>query len=511
MQDSPPNARTATATADNEHHGGDEAGNIWMVIVSIGLLLLLASLDQTIVSTALPTIVADLGGVEHLSWVVTAYILASTIVAPLYGKLGDLYGRRNMVFVSVTLFLAGSILSGMATSMTFLIAARALQGLGGGGLFVLALSVVGDAIPPQDRGKVQGLFAAVFSVSSVLGPLMGGWFVDVASWHWIFYINMPVGALALAGFALSFKPTGRRTQHKIDWAGAATLSVALASLTLFTSLGGRSFAWDSAASVALAGLALVATVAFIMVERRATEPLIPLALFNNNVFSVTSAISFIAGAAMFGAATFLPLYMQIARGATPTQSGLMMIPMMAGILVSSNLSGRYMSRTGRYKILPLIGTTLLTIGMLLLSRIEADSPLWVVFASMVPVGLGMGGIFPVVTTAVQAAVPRPQLGTATAAGLMFRQVGGSLSVAVFGAIFAARLGLEAMGVSSESLSPELLSHLPAEVQASVGDRIVHALSPIFIIAAGLGVTGFVFSTRLKEVLLHNRMVRTTAE
>ena len=251
-------------------------------------------MDQTIVSTALPTIVADLGGMDHLSWVVTAYVLTSTVVAPLYGKLGDLYGRRNMVFVSVTLFLLGSVLCGVAGSMTSLIASRALQGLGGGGLFVLALSVVGDVIQPQDRGKVQGVFAAVFSVSSVIGPLVGGWFVQYVNWHWIFFINLPIGLIAVVIFATNFKPRGIRVKHRIDWAGAITLTLALGALTLVTSLGGRSFDWASPQSVGLITLSVASLAAFLWIETRASEPILPLGLFKLNVFWVTCVIGFVA-------------------------------------------------------------------------------------------------------------------------------------------------------------------------------------------------------------------------
>lgn len=472
--------------------------SIRLVLASTALLLLLASLDQTIVTTALPTIVADLGGVEHLSWVVTAYFLASTVVAPLYGKLGDLYGRRNTIFVSVTLFLLGSALCGLAQNMLFLILARALQGLGGGGLFVLALSVIGEVIPPRERGKVQGLFAAVFSLSSVLGPLIGGWFVDVFSWHWIFYINLPVGLVAIAIFAASFKPTGRRVKHKIDWAGAAFLTIALASLTLFTSLGGRSFAWTSPQTIGLAALTLFATLAFLRAETKAAEPILPLGLFRLNVFWTSSVVGFIAGASMFGTITFLPVYLQIARGVTPTISGLMMVPMTLGLLTASNLSGRYMRRTGRYGVLPRIGTSLLVVGMLLLTQIEAGSPALYVFASIATVGLGMGSILPVLTTSVQSAVPREQLGTATASGIMFGQIGGALAVAVFGAIFAARLG---MGDSAESLSPELIASLPEAARAVIGDKVSQALHPVFWLAAGLGLVGLAFSLLLKEIPL----------
>ena len=489
-------------------------GSIRLVIGSIAALLLLASLDQTIVSTALPTIVADLGGLEHLSWVVTAYILASTVSAPLYGKLGDLYGRRNMVFVSVGLFLLGSALAGAALSMPWLIASRAIQGLGGGGLFVLALSVIGDVIPPQDRGKVQGVFASIFSVSSVVGPLIGGFFTEQASWHWIFYINIPIGAAALVGFAASFKPTGRRTKHRIDWAGAAALSLALTGITLATSLGGRTFGWGSPQILGLAGLAVAAVATFLWAETRAEEPILPLSLFKLNVFWVTSIIGFIAGAAMFGAVTFLPVYLQIAKGATPTMSGLMLVPMTAGILISSTFAGQYMGRTGRYRILPFLGMGSLMIGMALLSTLGATTQtvLFAIFLAFV--GLGMGNIFPVVTTAVQAAVPRHQLGTATASGLMFRQIGGSLAVAVFGAIFTARMvanapaelpGFDAAG-EGFAMSPAKLAALPEEVRGQIAELVVTAIHPIFLIAAGLAFVGFLVAFALTEIRLHNRMV-----
>lgn len=486
-----------------------ETGSIRMVLVSIGLLLLLASLDQSIVSTALPTIVADLGGIEHLSWVVTAYILTSTVVAPLYGKLGDLYGRRNTIFVSVTLFLAGSVLCGLASSMTFLIIARAIQGLGGGGLFVLALSVVGDVVPPRERGKIQGVFAAVFSTSSVLGPLAGGWISENWDWHWIFFINLPLGLIALLGFAASFKPRGLRTSHKIDWWGAITLTTGLGALTLLTSLGGRSFAWDSQAALGLGALSIAGLIAFVAIEFRAAEPILPMWLFKMNVFWVTSVLGLVVGIAMFGAITFVPLYLQIAKGATPTGSGLLLIPMTVGILTASTLSGRYMGRTGRYRILPFLGMSLLLVGMILLSLLTVDTGIVFFSAALAIVGLGMGCIFPVVTTAVQNAVPRETMGTATAAGILVRQTGGALGIAAFGALFASNLASGLGGAAAElggELGPQTLAKLPVEVQAQVAQVVVDAIHPIYLIAAVLAAIGLAFCFVLQEVPLANRMV-----
>lgn len=482
-----------------------------LVILSIGLLLLLASLDQSIVSTALPTIVADLGGLEHLSWVVTAYILTSTIVAPLYGKLGDLYGRRNTIFVSVALFLLGSVLCGVASSMTFLIVARAVQGLGGGGLFVLALSVVGDAVPPRERGKIQGVFAAVFSTSSVLGPLAGGWISENLDWHWIFFINLPLGLIALVGFAASFKPRGIRTSHRIDWWGALTLTGGLGALTLLTSLGGRSFGWNSPEALALAALTVASMAAFVIIEFRATEPILPMWLFKMNVFWVTSVIGFIVGAAMFGAITFIPIYLQIAKGASPTGSGLQLIPMTVGILLTSTLSGQYMGRTGKYWILPIIGMSTLMVGMLLLTQLQRDTGTAMFSFSLMMVGLGMGCIFPVVTTAVQNAVPRETMGTATAAGIMVRQTGGALGVAAFGALFSQRLmtGLgdaaSALGGGAQ-LGPQTMAKLSPEVQTQVAAAVINAIAPIYWIAAAMSLVGLGFALLLQEVPLVSRMV-----
>ena len=492
-------------------HAPHETGSLRLVILSIGLLLLLASLDQSIVSTALPTIVSDLGGLDHLSWVVTAYILTSTIVAPLYGKLGDLYGRRVTVFACVAIFILGSALCGVATSMTFLIIARAIQGLGGGGLFVLALSVIGDVVPPRERGKIQGVFAAVFSTSSVLGPLAGGWLSENANWHWIFFINIPLGLIALVGFAFSFKARPSRTDHKIDWWGALTLTLGLGALTLLTSIGGRSFDWASSSAFGLAALTILSLIAFVLIERKAAEPILPMWLFGMNVFRVTSILGFVVGAALFGAITFLPLYLQIAKGSSPTGSGLQLIPLTLGIVAASTLAGQYMGRTGKYKILPIIGSSLLSVGMLALTQLTRDTAILPFSLVLVTVGLGMGCIFPVVTTAVQNAVPRQTLGTATAAGILLRQCGGALGVAAFGALFNARLmsGLgDAVALlgGGAQLGPQSMAKLAPEMQATVAAAVINAIHPIYWIVAAMGLVAFGFSFLLEEVPLISRAV-----
>lgn len=483
-----------------------------LVILSIGLLLLLAALDQSIVSTALPTIVADLGGLEHLSWVVTAYILTSTIVAPLYGKLGDLYGRRSTVFVCVVIFLLGSALCGVAGSMGFLIFARAVQGLGGGGLFVLALSVVGDVVPPRERGKIQGVFAAVFSVSSVLGPLAGGWLSQNANWHWIFFINIPLGLIAFAGFAASFKAHPQRHSHKIDWWGALTLSLGLGALTLLTSLGGRSFPWVSGVSALLGAVTLVGLAAFVAIERRAAEPILPMGLFAMNVFRVTSILGFMVGACLFGAITFLPLYLQVAKGASPTMSGLQLIPLTLGIVAASTLAGQYMGRTGRYRILPIIGTGLLFLGMASLTQLSRETGMAVFSVMLLLVGMGMGCVFPVVMTSVQNAVPRHSLGTATAASILVRQCGGALGVAAFGALFSANLAASgsaaagALAGGTGECGSLALAGLTAEAQAAMAQTLIQAIQPIYVIAAGMALIAFAFAWVLEEIPLVNRMV-----
>jgi len=422
-------AATTTEEAPQEQPVG-------LIISAVAVTLLLASLGQTIVSTALPTIVGELGGIEHLTWVVTAYLLSSTIVAPIYGKLGDLYGRKIVLQAAIVIFLIGAVLSGIATSMTFLIIARGIQGLGGGGLIVVAMTIVADIIPPRQRGKVQGLFAAVFGVATVVGPLLGGFLVEHFSWHWIFFLNVPLALIALGVIAVALKTRANKAQHRIDYLGALLIAGSLSSLVLFTTMGGTTLPWLSAPIIGLVVLALVLGAAFIFVELRAAEPMLPMTLFANKTFTLASAILFISGLAMFGALTFLPLFMQTVTGISPTQSGLQMLPVMVGMLGTSMISGQVMSRTGRYRWMPIAGAVALIVGLVLMATLTAETSRILLAVYMFVFGVGLGFINSVLVTAVQNAIPRTQMGAGTAGTTLFRQIGGSLGVSVFGAIFA---------------------------------------------------------------------------
>jgi EmrB/QacA subfamily drug resistance transporter len=500
--------RESVAVAGVEQPAGVERqARVGLVFAALLLVALLASLDQTIVSTALPTIVGDLGGVEHLSWVVTAYLLASTVVTPLYGKFGDLYGRRPVLQTAIVIFLIGSVLCGLAWNMTSLIAFRALQGLGGGGLMVTTSAAIGDIVAPRDRGRYQGYFGAVFGVSTVIGPLIGGFFVDRLSWHWIFYINLPVGLLALAVIALAFHSRAERVRRSIDYLGGGFLAGGLSSVVLCTSLGGTTYAWGSIQTIGFGILGAVLLALFVLVERRAAEPILPLALFRNRTFSLTSGIGFIIGLALFGAVTYLPLYMQIVKGRSATASGLLLTPMMAGVLITSIGSGNLISKTGRYKPFPIVGTAVAAVAMLLLSHLGVSTPLWLAAAYLLVLGLGLGMVMQVLVLAAQNAVPYEMLGVATSGSTLFRQIGGAVGVSIFGAIFANRLTTELAarippGVHvPAAANPTLVHHLPEAVRRPFTEAFTAAITPIFLAAAGFAVLAFVLTWLLREVPL----------
>ncbi|SCG63552.1 MDR family MFS transporter [Micromonospora halophytica] len=433
-------------------------------LLMFGLMtgMLLAALDQTIVGTALPTIVGELGGINHYSWVVTAYLLASTASTPLYGKMADLYGRRPVFLFSIGTFLLGSLLAGLSQDMTQLIVTRGIQGLGAGGLMTLAFTIISDVVSPRDRGRYQGLFGAVFGVSSVAGPLVGGYFAE-SNWRWIFYLNVPLAILAIVVcyHVMRMVPFTRR-EHAVDWVGAGLLVGGVSCLLLALSWGGNEYAWGSGVVVGLFVAGAVLGVLFVLQEARVAEPILPLRLFRSATFALANSAGFVLGLVMFGSIIFIPLYLQIVRGASPTRSGLLMLPMMAGIIVTSIVTGRAMSRIGRYKWFPVAGSAVLLAGMLLFTRLAVDTSLWVAFGYLVVIGVGLGLCMQSLILAVQNTVDVRDLGAGTSAATFFRSLGGSFGVAILGAVLSARLTAQL----ADRL-PGAIAQLPPEQRAAV--------------------------------------------
>jgi EmrB/QacA subfamily drug resistance transporter len=482
-----------------------------VVFGGLMLVMFLAALDQTIVATALPTIVGDLGGLNHISWVVTAYLLAQTVVTPLYGKLGDMYGRKVILQAALVVFLAGSALCGLSRSLDELIAFRAIQGLGGGGLMVSAQAAIGDVVPPRERGRYTGLFGAVFGLASVAGPLLGGFLTSNLSWRWIFYVNIPLGVVALFVLAATLPSVAERTRHSIDYLGTALLAAGLAAIVLATSLGGTSYAWGSPLIVGLAVGGVILLAAFPLFERRAREPVLPPRLFANSVFAVTSAVGFVVGFALFGAVTYLPLFLQVVKGASPTGSGLQLLPLMGGLLITSIASGQVITRTGRYKPFPIAGTGVMVVGLYLLSTMDPSSGTATIFAFMFILGLGLGMVMQVLVLAVQNAVDYSDLGVATSGATLFRSIGGSLGTATLGAIFSNRLSTELhsllpAGAAAHTggggeVNPAQIAHLPAALRTGYLQAFTNALNSVFLVAAGVAVAAFVTSWFIRQLPL----------
>jgi EmrB/QacA subfamily drug resistance transporter len=499
--------------------GGEPAFTHRQILVIMSGLMLgmfLASLDQTIVSTALPTIVGDFHRSDLLSWVITAYLLASTASTPLWGKAGDLYGRKRVFQLAIIVFLAGSALCGAAQNMYELIGFRGLQGIGGGGLISLVFAIIGDVIPPRERGRYQGYFGAVFGVSSVVGPLAGGFAVDSLTWRYIFYINVPLGIAALIVTNRVLQLPVRKREVLIDWWGALLLVIGVSCILLATQSGGNDYPWASVQIIGLFVAGALFLVGFVLREHLAPEPILPLALFRMQIFTVANIVSFVSGVSMFGALAFLPQYMQLVHGVSATMSGLLLLPLLLGLLVMSIGSGRYISRTGRYRWFPLAGTILVTVGLILLTHIGAHTSLAVVGLDILVFGAGLGLFMQVLTLVVQNAVPMSQMGVATSSVTFFRSMGGAIGASALGAVLTARLAVElkhflptsAAGggdkVSQLVQSPQALDalkHTHPEIHEGIIQAYAHAIDRLFLVAVPISVLSIIAALFIKQVQL----------
>jgi EmrB/QacA subfamily drug resistance transporter len=501
-----PGTATGAAAGFHSHR------QIMLLLPGLLLAMLLAMLDQLVVGTALPRIVGDLGGATHLSWVVTAYVLASTITTPFYGKLGDMYGRKRFFIAAIILFLIGSALSGLSASMAQLITFRALQGLGAGGLMVGAMATLGEIVPPRERGKYMGYFVMVMMLATVAGPLVGGWITSAFSWRWIFYINLPLGGAALVYMYAVMKLPARRVKHRIDYTGGILLGVVSTAIILLATWGGTEYQWGSVEIIGLLVLALAGLAAFVFVERRAAEPMLPLHVFKVRNFWVTMVLTFLLGIAVFGVMTFLPFYQQTVQGASPTVSGLLMTPMMLGSAATSVLAGLLVTKTGKYRIYPIAGGIVMAVAIVLLSRIGVSTTRWQTAIDYVILGLGMGCVMQMMSLISQNSLELKDMGVAASARMFFQQMGGSLGVAAFGAIFAHKLtaslgSLPSSGglkFSGGSLDPTTVTRLPAAERVVVLTGIANAVQTVFLWVIPASVVVFLLALLIREVPLRGR-------
>ncbi|MFG6446496.1 MDR family MFS transporter [Microbacterium sp. P07] len=488
---------------------------IWIIFSALIAGMLLSSLDQTIVSTAMPTIVGQLGGVEHQVWITTAYILATTIVMPIYGKFGDILGRRNLFLLAIAIFTLASIGCAFATDFWMFVVFRAIQGLGGGGLIILSQAIIADIVPASERGKYLGPLGAVFGLAAVGGPLLGGFFVDHLTWQWAFYINIPVGIAAFLIAVFALKLPSKRATKPIDWLGVLFLSAATTCLIFFTDFGGDSaFGWSSLATWAWGVGLVVAASLFIFTESRAADPIMPLSLFRNRVFVNATAIGLALGIGMFAAIGFVPTFLQMSSGTSAAASGLLMLPMMVGLIGTSIASGVLISRTGRYRIFPIVGTLLTGAAMIAMTTLSASTPIWLICVFLFFFGSGLGLIMQVVVLIVQNAVPAAEIGTATSTNNYFREVGAALGTAVFGTLFTTRLtenltavftgagaSAEQAGAATSTIDPSVLSTLTPELRSGVVDAYADALAPVFWYLVPFIAIAFVLALFLKQIPL----------
>ncbi|HEX5493080.1 MAG TPA: MDR family MFS transporter, partial [Mycobacteriales bacterium] len=513
---------SAAPTPAGDAYPGGYLSHRQILVVLGGIMagMLLAALDQSIVGTALPRVVSDLGGLDKLSWVVTAYLLTSTAATPLWGKISDLYGRRLIFQTAIGIFIIGSILCGAAQNMTELITFRAFQGIGGGGLMSIAFAIIGDVIPPRERGRYQGYFGAVFGLSSVAGPLLGGWLTDGPGWRWIFYVNVPVGIAALVITSMALKMPPVRREHRIDYAGAAVIVGAVSSLLLYLNWAGNSYGWTAPGPLALVVATLVLSVVFVFVELRAVEPIIPMTLFANPVFRIGNLYGFLAGMAMFGGIIFLPLYMQAVLGYSPTKSGLSLIPAVIGIFATSISSGQLITRTGRYKIFPILGAAILIVALLAMSSLSSDTGFWTLAVFEFAFGAGLGLTMQTIVTAVQNSVEFRDMGVATSSTTFFRQMGASIGVAVFGAVLSSQLashiadqvarapgGLAAAGggkISVDANNVQAIQRLTEPLKSLVLKAFAVSLDHVFLVGVPFVAVALIIALFLKEIPLRSR-------